>query len=196
MHSRKLTAASLWCSQEAHYNHGKTREKVIYPYRNASQVELGKDSLDYGSTSHQTHCLAADKAKVHPYPRWHDHLQTIDHTCSRIRAFAMYTASSLNCLGAPFAWQYLRPERTSAANCRTKSNVNLSHADHTPYIKGLPLMALSMPELDPNKLRGRCGCHVTGMSPAALPLAVLSYPVRLSHIVHVGRTGPPGRAPA
>eukprot|EP00873_Tetraselmis_striata_P034878 jgi/Tetstr1/455142/TSEL_041993.t1 len=110
---------------EAHYNHGKTREKVIYPYRNASQVELGKDSLDYGSTSHQTHCLAADKAK------------------------------------------YLRPERTSAANCRTKSNVNLSHADHTPYIKGLPLMALSMPELDPNKLRGRSSRPGTGMSNAS-----------------------------
>eukprot|EP00193_Tetraselmis_chui_P020483 CAMPEP_0177777210 /NCGR_PEP_ID=MMETSP0491_2-20121128/15205_1 /TAXON_ID=63592 /ORGANISM="Tetraselmis chuii, Strain PLY429" /LENGTH=294 /DNA_ID=CAMNT_0019296213 /DNA_START=201 /DNA_END=1082 /DNA_ORIENTATION=+ len=100
-------------TREAHFNHGKMREKVVYPYRNASQVELGRDKLDYNSSSQFTHNLSADK------------------------------------------YQYEKPARNPAGQFRTRSNVNLGHSDHTPYIKGLPLMAMSMPELDPSKLRGR-----------------------------------------
>lgn len=51
-----------WPMQEAHFNHGKSLEKVVYPYRNASQIELGKDPLNYSQTSQAEY--ATDRFKV------------------------------------------------------------------------------------------------------------------------------------
>ena len=50
-------------TKETHYNHGKLREKIIYPYRNASQIEMGKETLSYSLTNQELQQAALSKAK-------------------------------------------------------------------------------------------------------------------------------------